>query len=121
MTSATPHHPARKGRTLRILGAGFLMIALLTLVIDVVISGQEGALRLRALGEWWYAIDKNSLNLFQVLVQRYIEPYTVSGIWFEVIQPVLLWPAAVDFAVPGALLFLWGRQKARGGVQGRAS
>lgn len=102
-----------RGRGLRIAGLAFLALAAFVFAWDAAASLREGAFALRPLGAWWSDIDQGSLNLFQVLVQRYIEPHTVSGIWFDAIQPVLLWPAAIDLAVPGALLFAIGALRGR--------
>lgn len=104
---------ASKGRGLRVGGALFLALAALVLVIDAASSLAAGGLALKPLGAWWAALHTASLNLFQVVVQRYIEPYTISGIWFGVIQPILLWPAALDFAGLGAFLFGLGVLRGR--------
>jgi hypothetical protein len=72
----------------------------------------DGTIRLAALGEWWFWIHPDSLQLAQALVQRYISP----ALWDPGIQTVLEWPATADFAGLGAifwLLYRWRRWRRR--------
>ena len=56
-----------------------------------------------AAGEVWYRRSAQSLNTFQAVVQRYVDP----ALWDELIQPILLWPAPrALFAAAGVLLLL---------------
>ncbi|TNE42024.1 MAG: hypothetical protein EP348_00405 [Alphaproteobacteria bacterium] len=52
------------------------------------------------LGQLWYNLDAQGLNLVQAIIQRYLFP----GLWDPTITTVLLWPAWLDFLVPGILL-----------------
>ncbi len=66
-----------------------------------------------ALGQFWFRVHVGSLNVSQAVVQRYIYP----PLWDQAIVPVLLLPAFVALAVPGALLIVSGlvllRRRAR--------
>ena len=56
-----------------------------------------------AAGEVWYRFSPQSLNTFQAVVQRYLDP----ALWDDLIQPVLLWPAPrVLFGASAGLLVL---------------
>lgn len=98
---------------LRGLALVFLTPAGVILVVDIAarIARGEGPW-LTALGEWWAWIHLDSLLLAQPAIQRHLSP----ALWDPVIQTLLEWPAALDFAVPGAalgLLHLWRRRRRR--------
>lgn len=59
------------------------------------------------LGELWFKINPEGLNLAQAIVQRYISPV----IWDPVILNLLLWPAWLVFLVPGLLLLALFRKR----------
>jgi hypothetical protein len=45
-------------------------------------------------GEVWAAVDRPSLDLAQAVVERYVAPAVFyPDLWFDVILPMLLWPA----------------------------
>lgn len=92
---------------LRVVGAVFVAGALAALAWDLYRAIQGGALRLRALGELWFALDPGSLNLVQAVTQRYLLP----ALWDPVLVTVLLWPAAVVLGVLGVLLLLIARRR----------
>jgi hypothetical protein len=107
-------------RLLRVLGCLLIAAAAAALAYDAV--GWSGAepMRLTALGEMWFKIDRSSLNLVQAVIQRYVWP----ALWDPVIVTVLLLPAVLVFAIPGSLLlglgFIGGggesrRKRRRGG------
>jgi hypothetical protein len=84
----------------------FFLLALITLGADIYLSfTEEGLVRLHALGEWWARIHLDSLLLLQPAIERHVSP----AIWDPGIQTVLEWPAALDFAVPGAVFWLLRR------------
>lgn len=90
----------QSGGTFRFfLGLFFLVLTGSSLLSDFV-SG-EGALVLRPLGQYWFEISPNSLQLIQPAIERYLHPY----LWDPIIQTVLTWPAAFVFGAL-ALLFL---------------
>jgi hypothetical protein len=73
----------------------------------------------RAAGEIWYAFHLESLNLSQVIIQRYLHP----ELWDQLVLPMLLrpfWEAVLlvfigGFVLAGILGFI-GR-KGRGGAE----
>ena len=69
---------------------------------------------LRPAGELWYRLAPGSLNLLQVVVERYIWP----PLWDPAFVSILQLPALVVFAVPGVVLLIlcfWrgGRRRKR--------
>lgn len=98
---------------LRALALIFLTLAMGILATDLV-SGlvADGTLRLAALGEWWAWIHRDSLLMLQPAVERHISP----ALWDPGIQTLLEWPAALEFAGLGGLIWLaasWRRRKRR--------
>jgi len=81
------------------LGIFFLVLTGASLVSDF-ISG-EGALILRPLGQYWFEVSPNSLQLIQPAIERYLHPY----LWDPLIQSVLTWPAAMVFGGLTILFF----------------
>lgn len=88
----------RRGGTFSFfIGIFFVVLTGASLLSDF-ISG-EGALVLRPLGQYWFEISPNSLQLIQPAVERYLHPY----LWDPLIQSVLTWPAAIVFGLLAAL------------------
>ncbi len=92
---------------LRWLGRIFLLLALVVLVADLYAYFQSGSFRLSALGEWWFWIHKDSLQVLQPAVERHIS----VTLYESVIQPLLEWPLAVELGVLGAIFWLLGRRR----------
>lgn len=85
----------------RILGWVLILLALAVLGGDVLASlDSGGAFMPRPLGQLWFDVDADSLNLLQAVIQRYVHP----AIWEPGITTILLLPAFVVIAVPGLLL-----------------
>ena len=84
----------------RIFGIGLLALAALVLALDV--GAAEQGLRLRAVGEYWFMIHKNSLQLLQPAIERHVSP----ALWDPFILTFLTWPLAAVLAAPGLLLAL---------------
>lgn len=59
------------------------------------------------LGELWFMINPEGLNLTQAIVQRYISP----TLWDPVILNLLLWPAWLVFLVLGLVLLVLFRKR----------
>ncbi|MDF2366242.1 hypothetical protein [Sneathiella sp.] len=59
------------------------------------------------LGELWFMINPEGLNLTQAIIQRYISP----TLWDPVILNFLLWPAWLVFLVSGLLLLVLFRKR----------
>jgi len=98
----------------------FRMLAMLFIVLGVSFLGwdlydslsAEGMISLAALGERWAEIHRDSLLMLQPAIERHISPV----LWDPGVQTLLEWPAAVEFAVLGAvflLLYRWKRWRQR--------
>lgn len=93
----------RKTRiVLGVLGFLFVTAGAAAFVMDVVLRDADAPFRLRPLGEAWYRLDAPSLNLVQAVTERYIWP----ALWDPAALFVLQQPAALVFALPGAILLL---------------
>ena len=87
----------------RVLAVIFLVLGLVTLVIDLYTSlASDGVIRLAALGEWWVWIHRDSLLILQPAIERHISPV----LWDPGIQTVLEWPAVADLAGLGAIFWV---------------
>lgn len=100
-------------RVLSILGYILVAFALCVAVLTVALLLTDQDLTRKA-GELWFSLSPSSLNLFQVLVQRFLYP----PLWDNVIVPLLLRPAwevlAIFWAVPltaGSILLWLGRSR----------
>ena len=64
-----------------------------------------GRTAFRSIGEFWFANHRDSLQLAQPAVERYVLP----ELWNPVIVTVLTWPLVVVLLLAGALLLLLAR------------
>lgn len=87
------------------LGVGFLCWAVIPLL-------QGRKFEPQSLGKVWFTIHADSLQLLQPAIERHIAPW----LWIDVVQPILVTPAYVDFLVLGAVLALIFRRR-----QGKAA
>ena len=86
----------------RLFGLFFLLAALLVLAADLAAAGQGSDTEIMPLGALWYSLNSASLNLVQVVIERYIwEP-----LWDPVLLTVLQWPAAPAFGLLGVVLMV---------------
>jgi len=69
-----------------------------------------GTWHLLAAGELWFRLDRESLNVTQTVIQRYLLPF----LWDPTMQTLLLLPAWAVFAGPGLLLIWLCRRRRRG-------
>lgn len=92
---------------LRIIGYVLLLAGIVALGFEIVQSLEAGRWILLTLGQVWAAIDRVSLNMVQVGLERYIHPF----LWDPVFLTVLLWPAWLVFGVLGGLLIALGRRR----------
>ena len=90
-----------------IIGLVLITLALLAAGAELVASLAAGEWQPVQLGRIWASVDLGSLNLIQAVVQRYLHP----AIWDPAIISLLLWPAWIVPAVPGAVLAIacWPR------------
>ena len=92
-----------------VIGLVLITLALLAAGAELVGSLDAGSWRPVRLGEIWAALDIGSLNLVQAVVQRYLYP----AIWDPGIISLLLRPAWIVLAVPGAALAIAGWPRGR--------
>jgi len=93
-------------RVCRFLGVLFLTVGVIALCHDLLatLRGADG-FHLSALGEWWFSLHPDSLQLLQPAVERHLSP----ALWDPGIQTLLEWPLAIEGLVLGSLLLLLGR------------
>lgn len=70
---------------MRIIGFVLVALGLVALAFDVVEAG-----RLRDTGEWWFRLHRDSLQLAQPALERYV----ASWLWDPVMLTLLVTPAA---------------------------
>ena len=87
---------------MRAAGWVLLVLAAVVVAVDVLAAG-----RLRAFGEWWFMLDRDSLQLLQPALERHVAVW----LWDPVMLTVLQWPMVAILAVPGVLLGLVGRRR----------
>lgn len=92
---------------LRLAGAVLVLLALWPLLREVAMAVGEAGHSFIPLGQLWFEIDRASLNMLQAGVQRRLSP----GLWEDVIQPVLTWPAWPVLIVAGVALILVSRAR----------
>lgn len=93
-----------------ILGATFIVIAILALGFDAQLSSAAMELDSKPIGEWWYELHRGSYGGVQVFLERYVWPASVGiWLWETVVLNVIQWPVWVLFAPLGILLFVFGR------------
>lgn len=86
-----------------LIGLCFLVLAAITAVLDLTRTIANSTLTLTPLGLEWRNFDVESLQYFQVGVERHLG---LPWVWTNIIQTVLLWPSALVFVLFAAL-FLW--------------
>ncbi len=85
------------------IAATLLAVAVTFLAGDAMRSFGSGALEIKALGQRWFEMNPDSLNLFQAVVQRYVWP----ALWDGGVLPVLQSPAWLPFLIVGGALMIW--------------
>ena len=92
-----------------LLVGGFLIMAGAgSLAYDLAALAAGRPFRISPMGQIWFDLDSGSLNLAQVVIERYVW----APLWHPGIATVLRWPAAFVLLVPGAVLLLlcWRRR-----------
>jgi hypothetical protein len=92
---------------LRLLGALLVLLALWPLLRETGMAIGEPGHSFIPLGQLWFEINPASLNMLQAGIQRRISP----GLWEDVIQPFLTWPAWPVLIAAGLTLILIGRAR----------
>ncbi|WP_319412124.1 hypothetical protein [uncultured Cohaesibacter sp.] len=88
-------------------GLWICALALLALVLDGVRSIAANAIVMKSLGETWFEISRESLNLAQAVIQRNMHPL----IWDPLIQWILMAPAWLVVGLIGLLFVYLGRKR----------
>ncbi|UUP17710.1 hypothetical protein [Nitratireductor thuwali] len=88
----------------RMLGMASLAVAIIMAVSDATRSIAAGEWIATPLGQSWYSVSPDTLNLAQATVQRYLLP----ALWDPVIVFVLTLPGWAVFAVLALILHLIG-------------
>ena len=86
---------------LRLVGLVFLSLGIVVLIADLLRDGAQG-FRLTALGEWWFWLHPESLQLLQPAIERHLSP----ALWDPGIQTLLEWPLAAELLALAALCFI---------------
>ncbi len=94
----------------RLIGWLVTALALLAAGAEIVASLEGGAYRGLAIGELWYLLDRESLNISQAVVQRYLLPVLWDGVVVLLRQPAWL---VLGVAGPVLVLVFRFRREAR--------
>ncbi|MCV0428219.1 MAG: hypothetical protein K5905_22415 [Roseibium sp.] len=92
----------------RVFGYGFLAVAIIAGISDASTSIAQSQMHLAPLGQVWFNLSPETLNLSQAVIQRYVHP----SLWDPALQTVLTWPVWAVFA-PLGLGFMWLGAKRR--------
>lgn len=84
-----------------------LAIALVAGVLDVIHSIDASSLVLTPMGQAWFQLDAESLNLTKDIIQNYLHPY----IWDPIMQWILERPTFVVFFVLALIFYALGRRR----------
>ena len=88
-----------------------------SLAYDLAALAAGRPFRISPAGQIWFDLDSDSLNLAQVVIERYVW----APLWHPVIATVLGWPAVFVLPVPGAVLLLACRRRRGHGRRRSAS
>lgn len=89
---------------LRVLGWAFGLIGVALLAVDLFETRGGG---LRAVGEWWFRLHRDSLQTAQPAIERHLAPW----LWDPVILTALEAPAGPVMLALGVVLLLLGRRR----------
>ena len=92
---------------LRIIGYLLLFLAIAALGAEILMSVQAGEWVSLAVGDVWAEVDRESIGLVQVGLQRYVHPYLFDPI----LLTILLWPAWLVAGVPALVILLLARRR----------
>jgi hypothetical protein len=92
----------------RLVGWLFLAAAMTSLGWDIVASLDADRIIINALGEQWFAFDRDSL----AATQRFLE-VNLAVLWDPVLMNLLRWPGWIVFALLGILVLLIFRKRRR--------
>jgi hypothetical protein len=87
---------------MRLIGVLFLALALVIAVLDWRAAGTLAEFEFRLIGDLWFLIDKDSLQLLQPALERHVAPW----LWDPVMLTLLTAPAAPLAAAVGLVFFI---------------
>ena len=94
---------------IRLIGWIFVLAALIILLIELRFWLTSGEWHLIPIGQLWYQLHSESLNIAQAVIQRYLHPY----IWDPWILAILLTPSWPTFSAIGAVIIVLCRLTSR--------
>ena len=105
------------GRILILFGIIFFVLTLLSNYFDIILQ-IESQNKITQLGQFWFHLAPNSLQIAEVIVSRYIDPCSAldilecSGfVWYPFISSILLMPSAPILALLSFILIAFGIKK----------
>jgi hypothetical protein len=84
----------------RFLGLLFLVGMLSAIVVDAAKSIAASSLTVTSVGQWWFAVDRASLDAFR----HSVESAAGGWVWDSFVQTFLSTPLWLALGVPGAVL-----------------
>jgi len=94
---------------IRLIGLFFLVIAVISGVVDAIRSVASEAVALSPLGTAWFELSPRTLDTARAVIERSIHPY----LWDPLIAWVLLQPATVVFLALSLVFHLIGYRRPR--------
>ncbi|MDF1721173.1 MAG: hypothetical protein P1U65_10905 [Minwuia sp.] len=91
----------------RLLGYLLLFLAIAALGAEILTSVQAGEWIVLTAGDVWAEIDRESIGLVQVGLERYVHPFLFDPL----LLTVLLWPAWAVAGVPALLILVLARRR----------
>ena len=105
------------GRILILFGIFFFVLTLLSNYFDIILQ-IESQNKITQLGQFWFHLAPNSLQIAEVIVSRYIDPCSAldildcSGfVWYPFISSILLMPSAPILALLSFIFIAFGLKK----------
>jgi hypothetical protein len=93
----------------RTFGLILIFIATVVGVLDLIGSYNGGDFTLTDVGSLWHSTHPDSLQLLQPAIARHISPF----LWDPIMVTILLWPVTLALGLPGLIIILLTRRKAR--------
>ena len=105
------------GRILIIIGLFFFILTLVGNFFDIKIHVDQSK-GVTQIGQLWYYLSPESLQISEVIISRYIDPCSTLDIlncsgflWYPIISSILTLPAGPSLALISFLLIYFGLRK----------